>query len=131
MSQEATNGSYVDYKYYTDTYGGKKIGAAEFPSVSRWATALVDQMTFGRILNLPSIPDCVKDAVCSAADRYYDYKVKASLEIKSESNDGYSVSYVDSGKEEDAIKGAKSDVRIYLANTGLLFRGRSRLYDNK
>ena len=45
-----------------------------------------------RIRSLEVIPDCVKDAICCAVEKYSTYQKLRNQELKSESNDGYSVS---------------------------------------
>ena len=97
----------------------------------KWATALIDTITFGRIRSLEVIPDCVKDAICCAVEKYSTYQKLRNQELKSESNDGYSVSYADAGKESDMRQEVIADMKIYLSGTGLTYRGRSRKYDYK
>ena len=123
MSQEAIPGLYATYEYYTDSYKGESLSPGDFDRHAKWATALVDQMTFGRIKDLPEVPDCVRDAVCCAAEHRYSYQSKSDQELKSESNDGYSVSYADAGKKSDFMENVMADIRTYLSGTGLLFRG--------
>ncbi|WP_119298682.1 head-tail connector protein [Mediterraneibacter butyricigenes] len=96
----------------------------------KWATALVDMVTFGRVKRLEEIPDCVKDAACCAVEKYTDYQKLRAQELKSESNDGYSVTYSDAGKESDMRQDVISDIKTYLSGTGLTYRGRSKKYDD-
>ena len=51
--------------------------------------------------------------------------------MKSESNDGYSVSYADAGSYSAVSSEMYRTVRTYLANTGLLYRGWVEEYDDK
>lgn len=127
MNPEAIPGSYVDYEYYTESYKGEKLKEDIFPRYAKWASALVDQMTFGRVKDLQEIPDCVKEAVCCAVEKRFSYEEKADRDLKSESNDGYSVSYADAGDEGSAVASIMEDIRIYLSGTGLLFRGTRKL----
>ena len=39
---------YADYKFYTDSYGGKSIAEGDFPRLAAKASALIDHLTFGR-----------------------------------------------------------------------------------
>lgn len=39
---------YADYKFYTDSYGGKAVSAEDFPRLAAKASALIDRLTFGR-----------------------------------------------------------------------------------
>lgn len=123
MNPEAIPGSYVAYEYYAESYKGEKLTEDIFPRYAKWASALVDQMTFGRLKDLPEIPDCVRDAICCAAEKRFSFVAKADRDLKSESNDGYSVSYADAGEEGSLVESIKEDIRIYLSGTGLLFRG--------
>lgn len=132
MDQEDVRRPYVDYKYYKDDYFGKQIASeSDFKRIEKLAEAFVDRVTFGRIARLHSIPDCVKDAICSAADTVALREEKNAYAVKSESNDGYSVSYGDVEKDLEFRSEMFSSVKSYLANTGLLYRGWSKDYDKK
>lgn len=133
---------YADFAYYTGTYLGTVLSEQEFPACARKASILIDDLTFGRTgkLSASQIPDAVRDAACSAAEIYADYlaKKKAALKatesgtVKSESNDGFSVSYADYNAEQARISAESEmseEITIYLANTGLMFRGWSRKWD--
>lgn len=116
---------YADYEYYTGTFGGSAISAADFPRLARRASAEVDHVTFGRILKLDEIPDAVKDAVCEVAEKLQEQEnsEKNSAGIASENNDGYSVSYRDDGGEAGRAHERYLAIRSYLAVTGLMYRG--------
>ena len=131
MSDEAIQKPYVDYDYYSKDYRGTEASKTTFEQNLKWATALIDTITFGRIRSLEVIPDCVKDAICCAVEKYSTYQKLRNQELKSESNDGYSVSYADAGKESDMRQEVIADMKIYLSGTGLTYRGRSRKYDYK
>lgn len=139
--------SYADYEYYTDNeggYGGRTIPEEDWRMFTKQADALIDQLTSGRCKKLDPVPDCVKDAECSAADILYDGHLRESTSdeqsgfgsIRSESNDGYSISFgaTDNSKIADARESIKeaaiNEIRSYLSNTCLLLRWRSRKYDN-
>ncbi len=129
MLQDAMNKQYVDYDYYSKVYGGTAVPVAKFPRYARQAQALVDQITFGRIQQMPQVPEEAMDAVCAAAEVAYEAG-KRSSDIKSENIDGYSATYGDrtAASLNAEMRGAAAP---YLANTGLMFRGRSRKNDNK
>lgn len=133
---------YADFAYYTGTYLGTALSEQEFPACARKASILIDDLTFGRTgkLSASQIPDAVRDAACSAAEIYADYLAKknAALKatksgtVKSESNDGFSVSYADYNAEQARISAESEmseEITIYLAKTGLMFRGWSRKWD--
>lgn len=113
----------ADYTYYTQEYGGKTIAEADFTRHARAASAYVNAITFGRAEK--SGLDCVKDAVCAAAEIYHEADKRAG--ITSENNDGYSVTFASAA---DTASRVGDIVRTYLSGTGLLYRG-AYPYDDK
>lgn len=113
---------YADYDWYKVNYFGAVIPEEAFPSFAMKASYLVDGLTAGNLQSLDVTPDCVKDAVCAAAEKLYHFEQSPAKEIKSENNDGYSVTYADAN-EEKARDDAKTKIRVYLSTSGLLFRG--------
>lgn len=124
---------YADYEWYTAGYGGSLLTESNFPRYARWASALIDAMTYGNITSDDYVTDVVKDATCAAAEQAYQYW-QANVNVdagtggtaKSESNDGYSITYgeVASTSSLEALKTECAGlIKIYLSNTGLLFRG--------
>lgn len=128
MENEAIPKPYVDYQYYKANAGG--LSETEFEKGLLWATALIDQITFGRLKHLDMIPDSVKNALCCVIDRFAKYQKSQERDLRSESNDGYSVSYSDEKKLDDLRLDAIKDAKMYLSGTGLTYRGRSRIYDS-
>ena len=133
MSQEAITSPYVDFKYYQNEYGGNKIPQDSFQRLERQSEAVLHLITFDRVKRLPEITDAIRDAICAMAETAW-LEEKKTPGVKSETIDGYSVSYADSGN----TTGANGMTNVmyesafpYLANTGLLFKGRSRTYDNE
>ncbi len=97
---------YVDYEYYSGVYGGKIIQQDAFSALALRAQFFVDMVTFGRVKEKASIPDCVKMSVCACADVLCNYdkaleNFNESAFIKSETVDGYRVDYesIDSVKD--------------------------------
>lgn len=125
------NGKYADYAYYTKYYIGTEITAEKFGPNILLASALIDRLTFGRLKRLEAVPDEVRNAACAAAECLYRHAERSGREIASESNDGYSVSYVytNGDAQKEAISDATTAIRTFLAPTGLLYRGFSRKYD--
>lgn len=113
---------YADYNWYKSEYFGVTVPEEAFPSFAMKASYLVDGLTAGNLQNLEAAPDCVKDAVCAAVDKLYQFEQSPAKEIKSENNDGYSVTYTDTS-EGKALDDAKMEIRMYLSTSGLLFRG--------
>lgn len=133
MPHEAITSPYVDFSYYSDTYGGKKIAKADFDAAEKYTEVVLYKITFGRIKRLPEIPDEVKDAICAMAEIYVRER-KKTPGVKSETIDGYSVTYGDSGNTAGSSRIVHlmyQEANTYLANTGLLYKGWSRKYDNK
>ena len=134
---------YVDYNYYTSEYSGNKIPEDEFIAFARKASLKMDAFTFGRLArwDRPCYPDSVFDACCAVAEAMYEYDAqqKAISEatsggaVRSESNDGYSISFASTDRTADA-KSQDRDIRdaieSYLGHSGLLFRGVSRKWDS-
>ena len=130
MLEKDPKSPYVDYQYYRDTFHGSAMTEAEFPNAEIEAEAFVNAVTFGRLRRLDKIPDCVKDAICSAADVMGEYSKGMESDISSESNDGYSVTYKAALKSEECEKSMKAKGKRHLSGTGLMYGGRSRIYDN-
>lgn len=120
---------YVDYAYYAQEYAGEKIPEEKFNRYERRAEAYIRKLTYvrGDIFAVES--NSVKDAVCAVADVYcaYDLKLGESGALKSENNDGYSVTYVteqtDGQTVEELIqKKAYATASMYLIPTGWFSR---------
>ena len=106
--------------------------------MERRAKAYIRQLTYvrGDIFALEN--DTVKDAVCAAAEVYYQYETnrKTAGTIKSENTDGYSVTYVteqtDGKTAEELLKKKAYDaVYPYLLTTGWLSRKVGIYYDHE
>lgn len=122
---------YVDSKYYTESFGGDELDEKEFKNALLWATAQVNQITFGRIGRLDEIPDCIKNAICEGIRRYTTYQQQTKSKVSSESNDGYSVSYVSPVLDKDFVSDVRRCMKTYLSGTGLTYLGTSPMYDLK
>lgn len=125
MPQAAVSRSYATYEYYQKDFGGTAIVADRFQVCAAWASRLVDRITFGRVARMAEAerPDFVRDAVCAAAEVYLSGMDAAEKSVKSESNDGYSVTYADAKTLSSVSKEARSAAMMYLANSGLVYRG--------
>ena len=131
MENEAIREPYANYEYYLDDYNGREVDKTTFAKNVRWATALVDEITFGRVRKLDDVPDCVKDAVCCAVEKYSSYQKIRNQNLTSETNDDYHVTYAAAGKQEEMRSEVIADIKMYLSGTGLTYRGWSRKYDDK
>ncbi len=123
---------YADYSYYTGEYGGTIIPSGEdFLRAAREAEAYIRYLTClnGDIFADTARADAIKDTVCAAAEACHA-AVRETAEggnIKSESKDGLSVSFVVARKDgETAGDYAKRcmyrAIRIRLLPTGWLSR---------
>ena len=106
----------ADLVFYNENYGGdSKIPAALFPLWERRAQTELLHITGGRIKGKDD--ECIKMCVCEMAEYLYECCIIGG--IKSENNDGYSVSYQERDIKKELIKIAQ----VYLANTEYLYRG--------
>ena len=96
MVHEDVRKPYADFMYYRNDYGGVQIkNERDFKRMEKISEAFVEQVTFGRIATLVSITDSIRDAICCVADMVAVQNEKREAVVKSESNDGYSISYAD------------------------------------
>lgn len=105
----------VDYTYYTGTYGGQ-LSQAQFNAHVNKATMYVDNMIMGRAVPTASL-NLVKNAICAVTDESVR---TANGVVSSATNDGYSETYAVTQTQSEALYSTAS---LYLARTGLLFRG--------
>lgn len=119
---------YADREYYRNTYKGKDISDADIDRLLARASERLDCITFSRI---QTATDAVRNACCAMAEILSadDQQTKASngREVASETNDGYSVSYVNSGNTEvrDQLleRRLHKAAYLYLSQTGLMDYG--------
>lgn len=117
---------YADYAFYMTEYGGNVISNEEFQRVITRASSYIKAITFSRV-DENNIPEEVKAAACAVAEVIY--KAESSTEEKkSETVGKLSVSYVTEQadgqiKEKVLRKKQYAAAYLYLATTGLLYRG--------
>ena len=116
--------AYADFEFYSTVFIGTAIAETDFPAVAEKASVYIDYLTRGKATGT----DAVKRACCALAE-VYDAHHKALAasgggELASQSVGSYSVTYR-SGDEVSASyeKELHKTARMYLANTGLLYRG--------
>ena len=123
---------YVSYEFYSQTFGST-IPEADFPKAEAKAEAVIGYLTYINGDIFAEEDDRVKLAVCAAAEAVYYQEAQSSATghqaagVKSESNDGYSVTYITEGQdgqtaEELLRKKILEAVRVYLLPTGWLSR---------
>lgn len=121
--------AYADYTYYTSQYIGNAITETDFPRLAARATAFIDYYTGGKAAG-SSETTKLADACCAIAEQYQVIEKarlsasSASGEMASQTVGAYSVTYR-SGTESAAAAEAQLAhiAQIYLAGTGLLYRG--------
>lgn len=115
---------YADYDYYQAEFDGTVIRSHdEFIACARLASAVLDDMTFGRVENLKEIPDRVKDAVCAGAEAVCKYRQRADSNVASESVGGWTRSYRTANAGESARSTAREEMLPYVDGTYLTYRG--------
>lgn len=131
---------YVDFKYYSSVFGGSVLSEGAFHKAEQEAETYIRYLTYlnGDIFADTAQADAIKGAVCAAADAYY-MAVRETAEggnVKSESKDGLSVSFVVTRKDgetaDDYVKRCMYQViRIRLLSTGWLSRKAGCRHDHK
>lgn len=104
---------YADYNWYKETYKGYETREEEFSSLALKASKYLDKITFGRI---DDADENIKLAMCAVVDEMH--KTAKVSHIASESNDGYSISYKNTGEGVNLYKTAS----LFLPPE-LLYRG--------
>jgi hypothetical protein len=118
--------AYATYTYYTTTYLGTAIASADFNALALRASAVIDQITFGRAALETAVAtvDSIKMACCAVADELQAQIGSSGGGIQSESIGANSVSYKEGAyatltdKEKQTRAAA-----VYLGSTGLMFKG--------
>jgi len=116
------------YNYYTDHYGGRVIPENEFSYVIKKAEMYLHSFTFNQLEGQP-YDNIVKNCLCDMAEAIYKVEKRGDESIKkSESTDGYSVSYVteiaDGQNPQEVLRKKLYGIaECYLMNTGFLYLG--------
>ena len=126
---------YVDYTYYSNSFGGTTIPEADFIKLERKARVFIDDITFDRLKNDTTlIDDTVKECLCEIMECNYKLDQEEAETggklISSETIDQHSVTYAVSDTEKNEVDKSRINftkfyniARQYLSNTGLLYRG--------
>ena len=120
--------AYADYAYYRDNFRGGAVSEADFPGLAVKASAFIDRLTFNRLRSADIIPDEAKMAMCTVAERIQVAEKSGVLNVnaavKSENNDGYSVSYNDFSLVSAQLYADYEEAALpYLYGTGLMYAG--------
>jgi hypothetical protein len=117
--------AYADYTYYADTFLGETIPEAQFPRLALRASALIDQLTFGRAAADTDNTNAIKNAVCAVAEEIYTAEQNNGADgIQSESVGSHSVTYAENSTQRLTNDQRYADAaHLYLGSTGLMFAG--------
>ena len=106
----------VRYPYHDGDYGDYAGGCVDAPTYYRLlphAVAYVNSLTGGKAEACP--------AVCNAVCAVIDVLAEDSAAVKSESNDGVSITY--RGPADPLDRRIYRAAAVHLSGTGLLYRG--------
>ena len=123
--------AYVDYTYYTTTYGGTAIASTAFTRLALLATRQLDRLVYGRAQAVitantdTNLVTAIKYATCALAEELQAQGyLNGEDNVQSESQGEYSVSY---GKTAQNAKSNQSKLiraaKVWLDGTALLFPG--------
>ena len=120
---------YVSYDYYSQTFGGQ-LSEDDFKRAEAKTGAIISYLTYLNGDIFAAENDRVKLAVCAAAETvHYQTDAAGTLAagVRSETNDGYSVTYVAEAQDGQTAemllrKKVHEAVRVYLLPTGWLSR---------
>ena len=135
--------TYADYTYYSGVYMGT-VSSGDFPRLAVRASSFLDYFTQNRAKDNAEL-DEVKMCCCALVDKYAVIEAAQALaiknlvsaaangaEVKSETVGGYSRTLETGGESAVSAMNATDGARnllagtcmVYLAHTGLLYRGR-------
>jgi hypothetical protein len=117
--------AYADYQFYATQYLGTAIAESDFPQLALKASAVLDQLTFGRAAGNTEYPTQIKNAMCAIAEELQQQSLSGGADgIASESQGQYSVSYV-AGSNRSLSNRAKlfNVAALWLQSTYLMFGG--------
>lgn len=121
----------VTFEYYIDNYGGETIPTEKAFKRASSKAALYIEYFSSRAINegdfekFPSLAACI----CQMAELLYKVDNNNGIrELKSESTDGYSVTYVTESVDGEIVNNILERklyaiAKVYLTNTGLLYLG--------
>lgn len=117
---------YVDFDYYTESYGGNSIPEDEFTKYEIRSRMQIDMYTFNRVKNaIKNVPDFVvpeeiKNAQCAVMDYIKQVDMNGGAVIASETVSKHSVTYAVKSFDEE-VRGI---VKGFLRGTSWTYLGR-------
>ncbi len=132
---------YVDFEYYSGVFGGTVLKEGLFLKYEREAETYIQYLTYlnGDIFKDAAHADSIKSAVCTAADACYMAEKEQKQQggnLKSESKDGVSVSFIVTRKDGESMEAYTKRcmyqaIRTRLLPTGWLSRKARCRHDNE
>ena len=124
---------YADKEFYCSTYKGAVPEVFLERSLMN-ASQYLHTVTSGKADSFEG--NELKYAACATADLYYRTCIEQKKNIKSENNDGYSVTYVTEQKDGESLENlfqrqAYGIARKWLLTTGIMNRRAGYAYDHK
>lgn len=117
--------AYVDFAFYSGTYSGTAIVQTDFPRLAMRASAVIDQVTFGRAAPImtnatdAATIEKIKLATCVVAEEIQKLEESGGA-VQSETVGRHSVTYVDQRSDNARLTGA---AKLYIGMTGLMYPG--------
>lgn len=124
--------AYATYDFYVDSYYGDTLTPENFDKYASRASDYIDRITMGRAAGYVK-DDAVTKACCAIADQIFrisEAKTRvAAGEIASEHVGSHSVTYRSYAEIITSLEAELANLAaVYLANTGLLYRGIPYVY---
>lgn len=120
---------YTDYEFYTDTFGGTAIAAADFHTLAIRASREIDHLTFDRAAEIVEADldadtiELIKLATCAVAEVVQDQNTQPGV-IQSEKVGSHSVTYLSNPVALLSYEAKMSmAAKRHLVRTGLMYRG--------
>jgi len=119
--------AYADFTYYATSYLGTAIAESDFPQLALRASAVIDQITFGRAATETVAATIVKikNAMCAVAEEIQTAEADGNIDgIVAETVGSHSVTYAETATKQLTARDKYSyAAQLYLGDTGLMFRG--------
>lgn len=115
---------YADYKFYTDSYGGKAVSEEDFPRLAAKASAYIDNLTFGRAANYPD-DERLKRCCCELCESLMLTDGSGGMVKQSESVGSWSYSLASGSEGASETVMARAACRTWLP-AEWLYRGVGR-----
>lgn len=129
---------YADYSFYKQNFFGTLVGENDFEAAAAKASAFLDYYTMGKAKDNAE-NNALKMACCAVAEQCYIERMAIESSAESAKSGGakvsetvgsYSVSYSTAADAAGLVSNARAGMakaaQLYLAGTGMLYRGGCR-----